>query len=91
MRVDQAKQIEIRDGDAIESDKHSLAAPLSLAHNLSIVVVALGLVLTAWIPAMLPWLPLPAGVLEMALGAGLIQSFSMAWALAGASPSPAAP
>ncbi|MEA5473985.1 cation:proton antiporter [Synechococcus sp. CCY9201] len=46
-----------------------MAAPLSLAHHLSVVVVALGLVLTAWLPAMLPWLPLPAGVLEMALGA----------------------
>ncbi|MFY8150023.1 MAG: cation:proton antiporter [Prochlorococcaceae cyanobacterium] len=39
-----------------------------LEHNIPILAVGFALVLSAWIPATLPRLPLPAGVLELLLG-----------------------
>ncbi|MEB3263589.1 MAG: cation:proton antiporter [Synechococcus sp.] len=39
-----------------------------LPHDLQVLAVGFALVLSSWIPAVLPWLPLPVGVLELLLG-----------------------
>ncbi len=40
-------------------------------HDLQVLAVGFALVLSAWIPAALPWLPLPTGVLELLLGVAI--------------------